>query len=59
MKLTDHFNLVAKPTAELHALCRELFNALARYELDTEEHAQCRRSLEQIRLALIGRGPRP
>lgn len=48
MKLITRFELASKSTLELHALYREVFNALVRSGRETAERRNCLASLENI-----------
>lgn len=48
MKLITRFELASKSTSELHALYREIFNALVHSERETAERRSCLASLENI-----------
>ena len=52
MKLITRFELASRPTRELHALKRELFNALARTAPDSHERRIALASLENVQAEL-------
>lgn len=59
MKLITRFELASKSTRELHALYREVFNALACSERETAEPRNCLASLENIQNEINSRVPCP
>lgn len=59
MNLITPSELASRPTRELHALHRAVFDALASTASDSEERRICLASLENIRRALRTRSPQP
>jgi len=59
MKLITRFELAAKSKPELYALLREVFNELARSELDSHERRNALASLENIQREIGSRAPCP
>ena len=62
MELITRFELASRRTSELHALYREIFNALARSAPDSADRRNARASLENIAAEIATRRlppPRP
>lgn len=55
MKLITHFELATRSTSELHALYREIFNALVRSAPGSDERRNCLASLENVRSEMRNR----
>lgn len=61
MKLITRFQLASLSTGELHALYREVFNALVQTDPGTAARRNCLASLDNLEAEIIARktGPRP
>jgi len=55
MKLITRFELASRTTQELHALYREVFNALVRSASGSDERRVCLATLENVVAELSGR----
>jgi hypothetical protein len=55
MKLITRFQLASKPTGELHALHRDVFNALVSSDAGTPERRNALASLDNIESELRAR----